>query len=122
MEEISVGMIVVTLWETFGWLFVVGALVALVMLFLLFKAFFRRRAGHQPFGKLFWRGVVVMLVVAAILTPFVPLWTLAPAGDLRGLVDYAIAYGMALAPAAVVGVLWVYFGALATPKATPKTS
>lgn len=122
MEEISVGMIVVTLWETFGWLFAFGALVALAMLFVLFKAFIRRRAGQQPFGKLFWRGVVVMLVVAAILTPFVPLWTLAPVGDLRGLVDYVIAYGMALAPAAVVGVLWVYFGALATPKVTPKTS
>lgn len=117
MEEISIGMIVVTLWETFGWLFVFGAVVALVMLFLLFKAFFRRRAGRQPFAKLFGQGIVVMLVVAAILTPFVPLWTLAPVGDLRGLVDYVIAYGMALAPAAVIGVLWVYIVSLGTPKA-----
>lgn len=122
MEEISVAMIVVTLWETFGWLAVFGAVIGLVMLFMLVKAFFRRRAGQQPFGKLFWQGVIVMLVVAAILTPFVPLWTLAPIGDLRGLVDYVIAYGMALAPAAVVGVLWVYLGALATPKASPKAS
>ena len=111
-------MIVVTLWETFGWLSVFGAAVALVMLFLLFKAFFRRRAARQPFGKLFWRGVLVMRVAAVILTPFVPLWTLAPVGDLRGLIDYIIAYGMALAPASVIGVLWVYFGALATPKAS----
>ncbi|UOD51226.1 hypothetical protein [Orrella daihaiensis] len=118
MEEISVAMIVVTLWETFGWLFVVGAVLAVVMLFLLFKSFVRRRAGHQPFAKLFWRGVVVMLIAAAILTPFVPLWTLAPIGDLRGPVDYVIAYAMALAPAAVIGVLWVYFSALSTPKAS----
>ncbi|MCD8517703.1 MAG: hypothetical protein LRY53_03430 [Burkholderiaceae bacterium] len=117
MEEISVGMIVVTLWETFGWLFAFGVVVGLVMLLMLFKAFARRRAGHQPFGKLFWQGIVVMLIVAAILTPFVPLWTLAPVGDLRGLVDYVIAYGMALAPASVMGVLWVYVSSLGTPKA-----
>lgn len=117
MEEISVAMIVVTLWETFGWLFAFGVAVALVLLFLLFKAFVRRRSGRAPFAKLFWQGVVVMLIVAAILTPFVPLWTLAPVGDLRGVVDYVIAYGMALAPASVLGVLWVYVVSLGTPKA-----
>jgi hypothetical protein len=117
MEEISVAMVVVTLWETFGWLAVVGAVVGLVMLVLLVKAFLRRRAGQQPFARLFWRGVLVMLVVAAILTPFVPLWTLAPVGDLRGPIDYILAYAMALAPAAAIGVLWVYFASLATPKA-----
>lgn len=118
MEEISVGMIVVTLWETFGWLAAFGAVVGLLMLFLLFKAFLKRRAAQQPFGKLFWRGVAVMLVVAAVLTPFVPLWTLAPVGDLRGIVDFVSAYGMALAPAAVVGVLWVYFGSLSSARAS----
>jgi cell division protein FtsW (lipid II flippase) len=116
MDEISVAMIVVTLWETFGWLTVIGAMVALIMLVLLFKAFVRRRAGHQPFAKLFWRGIVVMLVVAAVLTPFVPVWTLAPVGDLRGPIDYIMAYGMALAPASAIGVLWVYLSTLGTPK------
>lgn len=117
MEEISVAMVVVTLWETFGWLTVFAAVVALIMLLLLIKALARRRASHQSMGKVFWRGVVVMLIAAAIITPFVPLWTLAPVGDLRGLVDVVIAYGMALAPASVVGVLWVYFSSLAAPKA-----
>jgi hypothetical protein len=117
MEEISVAMIVVTLWETFGWLTIFGAVVGLVMLVLLFKAFMRRRAVHQPMAGLFWRGVLVMLIAAAVLTPFVPLWTLAPVGDLRGMVDVVIAYGMALLPASAIGVLWVYFDALRTPKA-----
>lgn len=117
MDEISIGMIVVTLWETFGWLTVFGAVVALVMLFLLFKAISRRRSNQQPVGGLFWRGVLVMLIAAAVLTPFVPVWTLAPVGDLRGIVDYVIAYSMALAPGAVVGVLWVYFGSFGSRKA-----
>jgi len=116
MDEISVSMIVVTLWETFGWLFVFGVVLAVVMLAMLFTAVMRRRRAHQPVAGLFWRGVLVMLIAAAIMTPFVPLWTLAPVGDLRGLVDYVIAYGMALAPGAVVGVLWVYFGSMRAPK------
>ncbi len=119
MEEISVAMILVTLWETFGWLTAIGAIVALLMLFLLFKSYRRRRAAREPIGRAFWRGVVVMLIAAAIFTPFVPLWTLAPVGDLRGVVDFVIAYSMALAPAAVVGVLWVFVSSLAvTPKAS----
>lgn len=121
MEDITIGMIVVTLWETFRWLTVFGAVVAIVMLFLLFKAVTRRRANQQPVGSLLWRGVVVMLIAAAVLTPFVPVWTLAPVGDLRGVVDYVIAYSMALAPGAVVGILWVYFGSLRAPRA-PKAA
>jgi len=118
MDEISVAMIVVTLWETFGWLVVFAAVVGLVMLVLLFKAVVRRRAAHQAVGKVVWRGVVVMLIAAAILTPFVPLWTLAPIGDLHGVVDVVMAYAMALAPASLIGVLWVYFSSLNTPKAS----
>jgi HAMP domain-containing protein len=116
MEEITIGMIVVTLWETFGWLTVFGAVVAIAMLFLLFKAISRRRAQRQAVAGLFWRGVLVMLIAAAVLTPFVPLWTLAPVGDLHGLVDYVIAYSMALAPGALIGVLWIYFASFKAPQ------
>lgn len=118
MDEISVSMIVVTLWETFGWLFVFGVAVGLLLLVMLVTAIIRRRRAHQPVGGSLWRGVLVMLVSAAVITPFVPLWTLAPVGDLRGLVDYVIAYGMALAPASVIGVLWVYLGSLGVRQAT----
>ena len=118
MDEISVSMIVVTLWETFGWLFAFGAVLAVVMLVMLGTALMRQRRAHRPMGGLFWRGVLVMLIAAAVITPFVPLWTLAPVGDLRGVVDYVMAYGMALAPGAVIGVLWVYFGSLRAPQAT----
>ena len=116
MDEISVSMIVVTLWETFGWLFVVGSAVAVLLLIMLVTAFLRRRRAQQPFGGLLWRGVLVTLVSAVIITPFVPLWTLAPVGDLRGFVDYVIAYSMALAPASIIGVLWVYFGSMRSPR------
>lgn len=114
MEEFSVGMVVVTLWETFGWLSVAGAVIALLALIALWRSLRRASRRNLGAGRLFIRGIVVMLVVAAILTPFVPIWTMAPFGDLRGLVDYISAYGMALAPAAVVGVIWVYFGSLRT--------
>ncbi len=116
MEDISVSMVVITLWETFGWLFIVGSVVAVLMLLVLLKAFLRRRAQRQPFAGLFWRGVMMTLITAAVVTPFVPLWTMAPIGDLRGAVDVVIAYVIALAPAAIVGVLWVYVGSLTQPK------
>ena len=111
MDDISVSMIVVTLWETFGWLSVIGTVTAVVLLGLLMRAVVRARANGLSAGQLLWQGVVVMLVVAAILTPFVPVWTMAPVGDLRGLVDYVFAFMMAMAPAAIFGVAWVYIRA-----------
>jgi sulfite exporter TauE/SafE len=117
MDDITFGMIVVTLWETFGWLTVFGAAVGVLMLYLLFRAISRRRSRQQPVAGLFWRSVLVALIAAAVITPFVPLWTLAPIGDLHGMVDYISAYGMALAPGAVVGVLWMYFGSFRSAKA-----
>lgn len=116
MDEISVSMVVVTLWETFGWLFVFGVVVGLLLVVMLITAAWRRRRASQPVAGLLWRGVVVMLIAAAVITPFVPLWTMAPVGDLRGVVDYVFAYGMALAPASVIGVLWVYLGSLRSPQ------
>lgn len=117
MEEFSVMMLVVTLWETFGWLSVVGVVVGLVLLAMLVRAILRRRTNRMPVVSLLWRGVLVTLVVAAILTPFVPVWTMAPVGDLRGLVDVVIAYAMALAPASIAGVLWIYLGSFRANKA-----
>ena len=117
MEDITFGMIVVTLWETFGWLTVFGVVVGLLMLYLLFRAIARRRANKQPVASLFWGSVLVALIAAAIITPFVPVWTLAPVGDLHGLIDYLSAYGMALAPGAVVGVLWMYVRSFSQPRA-----
>lgn len=114
MEEFSVGMVVVTLWETFGWLSVIGAVVGLFALLVLWRSLRRARRRNLGAWGLFRRGVIVMLVAALVLTPFVPVWTMAPVGDLRGLVDYVVAFSMALAPAALVGVLWVYLGSLRT--------
>jgi len=118
MEEISLSMIVVTLWETFGWLSVIGTGVGVLLLIMLILALLRARSKGLRIGKMLWQGVLVMLVVAAILTPFVPVWTLAPVGDLHGLIDYVLAFAMALAPAAIFGVSWVYIGSLREP-ATP---
>lgn len=114
MDEISLSMIVVTIWETFGWLSVIGAGVAVLLLLLLVIGFVKARAKGLRTGKLLSQGILLMLVVAAILTPFVPLWTLAPAGDLFGLVDYIFAFSMALAPAAIFGVVWFFVGSLRT--------
>lgn len=108
MDEISVSMIVVTLWETFGGLSVMAAIVGVVLFGMLVVAFVRTRAKGLPAGQLLLQGLMIMLVVAAVITPFVPVWTLAPIGDFHGLVDYVFAYIIALAPAAVCGVLWVY--------------
>ena len=116
MDEISVSMIVVTLWETFGWLFVVALAVAVLLIVMLVAAFLRRRRAHQPFGGLLGQGLLATLVSAAVITPFVPLWTMAPVGDLRGFIDYVMAYGMALAPASIIGVLWIYIAGLRTPR------
>ena len=112
MDDISVSMIAVTLWETFGWLSVIAAVVGVLLLIVLLASLARARRRRLPVGGLLLRGIVVMLVVAAILVPLVPLWTLAPVGDLRGAIDVLVAYGLALMPASVVGVLWVYVGSL----------
>jgi ABC-type Fe3+-siderophore transport system permease subunit len=108
MDEISVSMIVVTLWETFGGLSVIAAIVGVLLFFMLVAAFARTRARGLPAGRLLLQGVVIMLVLAAVITPFVPVWTLAGVSDLRGLVDYVFAYSIALAPAAICGVFWIY--------------
>jgi len=112
MEDISVSMIVVTIWETFGWLSVIATAIGVLLLFMLVTAVWRARRRHLGAWRLLGRGILVTLIVAAILTPFVPVWTLAPAGDLHGLVDVVIAYSFALMPATIVGVVWVYFGSL----------
>lgn len=112
MEEFSLSMVVVTLWETFGWLSVVGGIIALLLLMVLLKSLVRRRRRQLPVGRLLWHGMVVMLIAAAVITPFVPVWTMAPVGDLRGVVDVVIAYAIALAPASIFGVLWIYLGSL----------
>jgi len=107
MDEISVSMIVVTLWETFGGLSVMAAIVGVVLFGMLVAGFVRMRAKGMPAGRISMQGVMIMLALAAVITPFVPLWTLAPVGDLHGLVDYVFAYTVALAPAAIFGVFWV---------------
>lgn len=108
MDEISVSMIVVTLWETFGELSILAAIVGLVLFGMLVVAFVRLRLKGMPANRLFIQGVLIVLVLAAVIAPFVPLWTLAPVGDLHGLIDYVFAYSIALAPASIFGVFWVY--------------
>jgi len=115
MEEISIPMMVVTLWETFGWLSVVGAVVAVLLLIMLVVAISRGRSRGLPVGKVVLTGIALTVIIAAVLTPFVPVWTLAPVGDLRGPVDYVLAYLIALAPAAIVGVLWIYGRSMRQP-------
>jgi sulfite exporter TauE/SafE len=112
VEDISVSMVVVTLWETFGWLSVIAAVIGVLLLIMLVTAIWRARTRHLGAWRLLLRGILVTLIVAAILTPFIPVWTLAPVGDLHGLVDVLIAYSFALMPAAIVGVIWVYFGSM----------
>jgi len=107
MDEISVSMIVVTLWETFGGLSIMAAIVGAVLFGMLVAGFVRMRAKGMPASRLFIQGILIVLVLAAVITPFVPLWTLAPVGDLHGFVDYIFAYSIALAPAAIFGVFWV---------------
>ncbi|MFO7747493.1 MAG: hypothetical protein R6V42_06760 [Orrella sp.] len=115
MEEFSIPMMVVTLWETFGWVSVIGAVVAVLLLIMLITAIVRSRTKGLGLGKMLLSGIVITLVVAAVLMPFVPVWTMAPVGDLRGFVDYVLAYVIALGPASIVGVSWVYIKSLGQP-------
>lgn len=112
MEDISVSMIAVTLWETLGWLSVIAVAVGFWALFVLWRSLRRARRRRLGAMRLLLRGLVVMLIAAAIITPFVPLWTMAPFAGLYSVVDVLCAYAMSLAPAAVIGILWVYFGSL----------
>jgi sulfite exporter TauE/SafE len=112
VEDISVSMVVVTVWETFGWLSVAATVIGVLLMIMLVTAIWRARKRHLGAWRLLGRGVVVTLIVALVLTPFIPVWTLAPVGDLHGGVDIVIAYSFALMPATIMGVLWVYFGSL----------
>lgn len=115
MEEITLSGMVVTVWETFGWFSVAWVVLFILGLLLLWRSL--RKAHRKRLGAfgLFLRGILVMLLAAAIITPFVPMMTMAPFAALHSLIDILSAYAMALLPASLLGMLWVYFGSLRRP-------
>lgn len=112
MEDITLMTMVITAWEMLGWLLVFAAVLGLIGLLLLWRGLKNARRKHLGAFRLLRNGILVMLMTAAIITPFVPMWTMAPFAGLHSIVDVFSAYMMALFPGSLLGVLWLYFGSL----------
>jgi hypothetical protein len=91
--------------ESLGvWLWLLLALALVLLVGIVMSARKLRRAG-RPAGRPFGAAVVVGLLVAAVATFAVPVWTLADFGGLSAAVDYAVAFLFALVPGAIAGSL-----------------
>ncbi len=91
--------------ETMGaWLWVLLA-TALALLAGIVSAVVKLRRARCPVARHLWIAVAVGLIAAVGLTFAVPIWSLADPGALTGLVDYLIAFSIALVPGAIVAAL-----------------
>lgn len=108
MNEISLPMIAVTLYETLGWLSVGLALIYALLILMAINGLWR--AGKQGISALrvFFAGVSLSVMVAVILIPVVPIWTMAPLAGIHGPVDAMIAFALGLIPGSLLGLLWVF--------------
>jgi hypothetical protein len=93
------------LYETMGaWLWVLLA-TALALLAGILSAVVKFRRARCPAARPLWIAVAVGLIAAVGLTFAVPIWSLADPGALSGLVDYVVAFSIALVPGAIVAAL-----------------
>jgi hypothetical protein len=93
------------LYETFGvWLWVL-LVTALALLAGIISAFVKLRRARCPVAPPIWMAVAAGVVAAMGFTFAVPIWSFADPGALSGLVDYLIAFSIALVPGAIVAAL-----------------
>jgi len=91
--------------ETMGaWLWVLLA-TALALLAGVVLALFKLRRARCPIARPLWVAIAAGLIAAVGLTFAVPIWSLADPGALSGLVDYLIAFSIALVPGTIAAAL-----------------
>ncbi len=108
MNEITLAMIAVTLFETLGWLSVALAVVYVLLSLMALNGLWRAHRQGISALRVFFAGLAVAVVVAAILIPVVPIWTMAPLADIQGIVDAMVAFGLGLIPGSLLGLFWVF--------------
>ena len=108
MNDITLPMIAVTVFETLGWLSVALVVVYAVLVLMALNGLWRAHRQGISALRVFFAGLAVAVVVAAILIPVVPIWTMAPLADIKGMVDAIIAFCFGLIPGSILGLLWVF--------------
>ena len=108
MNEITLPMIAVTVFETLGWLAVALAVVYFVLVLMALNGLWRAHRQGISALRVFFAGLALAIVVAAILIPVVPIWTMAPLADIKGIVDALVAFAFGLIPGSILGLFWVF--------------
>ncbi len=108
MNEITLPMIAVTIFETLGWLSIALTVVYAVLVLMAINGLWRAHRQGISAVRVFFAGLAVAVVVAAILIPVVPIWTMAPLADIKGIVDALIAFAFGLIPGSLLGLFWVF--------------
>ncbi len=108
MNDITLPMIAVTVFETLGWLSVALVVAYVVLVLMALNGLWRAHRQGISALRVFFAGLAVTVVVAAILIPVVPIWTMAPLADIKGMVDAIIAFAFGLVPGSILGLLWVF--------------
>jgi len=101
-------MIAVTIFETLGWLSIALTVVYAVLVLMAINGLWRAHRQGISAVRVFFAGLAVAVVVAAILIPVVPIWTMAPLADIKGIVDALIAFAFGLIPGSLLGLFWVF--------------
>ena len=108
MNEITLPMIAVTMFETLGWLSVALAVAYVLLVLMALNGLWRAHRQRISALRIFVAGLAVAVVVAAMLIPVVPIWTMAPLADIKGIVDALVAFGLGLIPGSLLGLFWVF--------------
>ena len=108
MNEITLPMIAVTIFETLGWLSIALTVVYAVLVLMAINGLWRAHRQGISAVRVFFAGLAVAVVVAAILIPVVPIWTMAPLADIKGIVDALIAFAFGLIPGSLLGLFRVF--------------
>lgn len=108
MNEITLPMIAVTVFETLGWLSVALVVVYVVLALMAINGLWRANRQGISALRVFFAGLSIAVVVAVLLIPVVPIWTMAPLADIKGVVDALIAFAFGLIPGSILGLFWVF--------------
>lgn len=108
MNDITLPMIAVTVFETLGWLSVALVVAYAVLGLMAINGLWRAHRQDISAVRVFFAGLSIAVVVAVILIPVVPIWTMAPLADIKGMVDALIAFAFGLIPGSLLGLFWVF--------------
>ena len=108
MNEITLPMIAVTLFATLGWLSIALAGLYAILILMAINGLWRAHRQGISAVRIFFAGLAMAFVIAAVLVPVVPIWTMAPLADIKGVVDALVAFGFGLIPGSILGLFWVF--------------